>query len=87
MSAHQRTTRRRDGDSMNITSIERHAGSGMWHGTAVHEGRSLMWYYRPRSWLHVHEQDERNPKCWMNVDPPPGARHLVVHAVRAAKAH
>lgn len=73
------------GSSMLITSIQRDAESGMWHGTAVHEGKRLMWYYRPRSWLHVHEQDERNPHCWMVVDPPAGARQLVTRAVRTAK--
>ncbi|MBB4422298.1 hypothetical protein GGD66_000824 [Bradyrhizobium sp. CIR48] len=77
---------RHGGDGMLITSIERHAGSGMWHGTAVHEGRGLMWYYRPRSWLRVQQQDERNPNCWMNVEPPAGARQVVTHAIRTAKA-
>jgi len=71
---------------MNITSIERHAGSGMWHGTATHAGKNCMWYFRPRSWLHVHEQDERNPRCWMNVEPPDNARQIVLKAVRTAKA-
>ncbi|MEY9590576.1 hypothetical protein ABIA06_002867 [Bradyrhizobium yuanmingense] len=70
---------------MLITSIERHTGSGMWHGTAIHEGKRLMWYFRPRSWLHVHEQDKRNPDCWMNVEPPVGARQVVMRAVRTAK--
>jgi hypothetical protein len=84
MSDHQRTTRRRDGDSMNITSIEMHAGSGMWHGTATHAGKHLLWYFRPRSWLHVQEQDDINPRCWMNVDAPQGMRQIILKAIRTA---
>ena len=43
---------------MQITSIERHAGSGMWHGTAIVGGKNHTWFYRPRSFLRMAEQDE-----------------------------
>jgi hypothetical protein len=71
---------------MQITSIERHAGSGQWLGTAHDGAKNYLWYYQPRSFLHMQEQDERNPRCWMNVEPPDGARQIVLKAVRAAKA-
>jgi hypothetical protein len=57
----------------------------MWHGTATRAGKNYLWYFRPRSWLHVQEQDERNPRCWMNVEPPDGGRQIVLRAVRTAK--
>jgi hypothetical protein len=54
-----------------------------WSGTAVQDGRNLKWYYWPRHWLHVQEQDERNPRCWMNAEPSAGARRAVQKAIRA----
>ncbi|RTE92463.1 hypothetical protein D6B98_13110 [Bradyrhizobium sp. LVM 105] len=78
--------RRNDVHSMKITSVEKHVGSGQWFGEAAHEGKRYKWYYQPRRWLHVHEQDERNPYCWMVVEPPQGARETVLKAIRAAKA-
>jgi hypothetical protein len=71
---------------MQITSIERHAGSGMWHGTAIVGGKNHTWFYRPRSFLRMAEQDEINPRCFMNIEPPDGARQIVLRAVRMAKA-
>jgi hypothetical protein len=32
------------------------------------------------------EQDEINPRCFMNIEPPDGARQIVLRAVRMAKA-
>ena len=71
---------------MKITKIEKHTGSRMWHGTATIGARNYMFYFRPRSFLHMTEQDEINPRCWMNVEPPEGARQIVLKAVRVAKA-
>lgn len=73
------------GRTMDILTVEKHSGSGQWFGEAVHEGRRYKWYYRPRGWLHVHEQDERNPRCWMNISPTAGMRTAVLKAVRTAR--
>jgi hypothetical protein len=66
-----------------ITSVEK--GSGIWHGTAMLDNKNLKWFYSPRRMFDVQEQDERNPRCWMNVDPPHGAKRAVLKAIRAAK--
>ncbi len=70
---------------MKITSIEKHAGSGIWHGTAAASARNYPWFYEPRSGLRMQAQDEINPRCWMNVEAPTGARQIVLSAVLAAK--
>jgi hypothetical protein len=70
---------------MQITNIEKHAGSGMWHGSANDGDKNYLWYYRPRSSFRMQEQDEINPRCWMNVDPPEGAKRAVLKAVRGAR--
>jgi hypothetical protein len=31
-------------------------------------------------------QDEMNLRCFMNIDPPAGARQVVLKAIRTAKA-
>jgi hypothetical protein len=71
---------------MKITSIEFHQGSGMWHGHAVAGGKNHEWFYRPRERLLVREQDDLNPKCWMNIETPEGARKAIVKAVRKARS-
>jgi hypothetical protein len=42
---------------MMIISIEKHHGSGMWHGTANDGDKNYLWYYRPRSWLRMQKQE------------------------------
>jgi hypothetical protein len=49
-------------------------GANIWSGTARIGRRNFLWFYWPRNWLHVQEQDGRNPRCWMNIDPPAGTR-------------
>jgi hypothetical protein len=71
---------------MKITKIEKAAGSGLWHGTAIVGGKNHTWFYRPRSFLHMAVQDEINPRCFMYIEPPDGARQIVLKAVRMAKA-
>jgi hypothetical protein len=75
---------------MKITGIKRplpKPAAPIWSGTATTEaGKNLLWYYWPRHWLHVQEQDEINPRCWMNVDPPAGAKKAVLRAVREARS-
>jgi hypothetical protein len=69
-----------------ITSIEKpDPGATIWSGRAKIESRNFLWFYWPRHWLHVQEQDRRNPRCWMNVDPPHGARDQILRVVRMAK--
>ena len=70
---------------MIITSIELHAASGQWHGTAYAGAKNYLWYYRPRSFLHMQEQHELNPRCWMNVEPSESAKPAVLKAIRSAK--
>jgi hypothetical protein len=69
-----------------ITSVQKPApGTSVWSGKAKIGKRNLEWFYRPRGWLHVREQEPGLPRCWMNVDPPYGAREQVLRAVRRAK--
>jgi hypothetical protein len=74
---------------MKITGIKRplpKPAAPIWTGTATAAGKNLIWYYWPRHWLHVQEQDEINPHCWMNVDPPGGVKKAVLKAVREAQS-
>jgi hypothetical protein len=71
---------------MKITKIEKHTGSGMWHGTATIGAKNYEWFYEPRRRFAAREQNDRNPRCWMYVEPPPGAKRAVLRAVRMAKA-
>ena len=68
---------------MMITSIE-HSGSG-WNGAASDGGKNYLWYYWPRRSLRFQEQDEINPRAWMTVDPPHGAKPAVLKAVRLVR--
>jgi hypothetical protein len=68
---------------MIITSIETHPGC--WAGSASDGAKNYLWYYWPRSRLHFQEQDEINPRCWMNVDTPDGFKRAVLKAVREAR--
>lgn len=72
---------------MQITSIEKvqNAGFSIWTGEAQHGGKRLKWYYWPRHWLHVHEQDVTVPQAWMNIDPPDGATKAVQQAIRRSR--
>jgi hypothetical protein len=71
---------------MKITSIEKpDPGATIWSGRAKIERCSVLWLYWPRNWLHVREQDSRNPRCWMNIETPEGFREEVLKAVRRAK--
>ena len=42
---------------------------GIWHGTASGEAKRYLWYYEPRGFLHLMEQDDINPRAWMYVSP------------------
>jgi hypothetical protein len=71
---------------MKITKIEPPlTGATMWSGTASGGGNNFEWFYTPRRRFAVREQDRRNPKCWMYVDPPDGLKPAVLEAVRAAR--
>jgi hypothetical protein len=69
---------------MKITSI--HQGSAMWHGTATADGKKFKWYYRPRSLFDMTEEEGSIPNCWINIDPPAGAKEAVLKAVREARS-
>jgi len=71
---------------MILTSVVKpDPGANIWSGTATIGGRNSLWYYWPRNWLHVQEQDGRNPRCWMNIETPEGFREEVLKAIRRAK--
>jgi hypothetical protein len=46
--------------------------------------RKIEWFYQPR--LYLHTRKEERPGMWINFDPPPGAKAVVLKAIRAAKA-
>jgi hypothetical protein len=71
-----------------ITSIEKpDLGATVWSGKAKIGTRNLEWFYWPRNWLHVREQDERNPRCFMNIETPEGLREEILRAVRRSKRY
>jgi hypothetical protein len=71
---------------MKITSIEKpDPGATIWSGRAKIERRNVLWFYWPRNWLHVQEQDGRNPRSWMNIETPEGFHEEVLKAIRRAK--
>jgi hypothetical protein len=73
---------------MKITSIEKplpQPAAPIWSGTAVDGSRNFEWFFWPRHWLHVREQDKTCPRAWINVDPPTGAKKAVLKAVRAVR--
>jgi hypothetical protein len=70
---------------MKITSVEKpDPGATIWSGRAKIGTRTLEWFYWPRHWLHVRKRDRRNPHCWMNIEPPQGAREAIQRAIRKA---
>ncbi|MDQ1387460.1 MAG: hypothetical protein QOF56_914 [Acidobacteriaceae bacterium] len=72
---------------LQITSVEKPLPSCMlWSGTASEGNKKYEWFYEPRRWLHMRKQEPLMPRCWMDVEPPDGARRLVVKVIRAAKA-
>jgi hypothetical protein len=74
---------------MQITSIKKahpKPAAPIWSGTAVDGSKNYEWFYWPRCWLHVREQDKLVPQAWMNVDPPDGAKKAVLKAVRDAQS-
>jgi hypothetical protein len=72
---------------MIVTSIVKPAnGANIWSGRASIGNRRLVWFYCPRHWLHVQEQDHINPKCWMNIPTPEGARDAVLRAIRKTRS-
>ncbi len=56
-----------------------------WWGTAIDGDKNYEWFYQPRRWLHMREEDPGIPGCFMNVNPPPPAKQAVLTAIRAAK--
>ena len=73
--------------ALKITSINTPmARCTQWSGMASAGDKNYEWFYEPRSYLHMREQDGRNPRCWMNIEPLKGARRVVLSAVRAARS-
>jgi hypothetical protein len=72
---------------MKITSINKPMKRcTMWWGEATEGEKNYHWFFTPRRFLQLQVQDEVNPRCWMNIEPPDGARHIVLKAIRVAKA-
>jgi hypothetical protein len=57
-----------------------------WWGIASAGTENYQWFYEPRLWLHMRRQEPLIPKCWMNIDPPHGARRAVLKAIREARS-
>jgi hypothetical protein len=57
----------------------------MWWGTASDHHGNYQWYYEPRSRLSMMKQEPLIPRCWMNIDPPLGAKRAILKAVRAVR--
>jgi hypothetical protein len=71
---------------MKITKIDKpDQGATVWSGRAKTGTRTLEWFYWPRHWLHVREQQPGNPRVWINIEPPEGLKQQVLNAVRRAK--
>jgi hypothetical protein len=73
---------------MEVTSVEKplpRPAAPIWSGNAEIGTRNLEWFYWPRHWLHVREQEPNNPRCWMNIETPEGFREEVLKAIRSAK--
>jgi hypothetical protein len=68
---------------MQVTSIE--TMGQVASGYAVAGAQKLEWFYRPGGFFRVREQQRDIPDCWMNIDPPVGARRAVLAALRAAR--
>jgi hypothetical protein len=76
------------GAVIKITSVEKpDRGATIWSGKAKIGTHTLEWFYWPRHWLHVREQDDRNPRCWMNIETPEGFREAVQRAIRKASLY
>lgn len=70
---------------MKITSIEKpDQGATIWSGMASIGKRRLIWFYWPRHWLRVREQQPNDPRCWLDIEPPDGAKQAVLKTVREA---
>ena len=70
---------------LKITSAKNAAKYGsLWWGQATDSGGKIEWFYQPRLYLHMRR--EERPGMWMNFDPTPEAKAVVLKAIRAAKA-
>jgi hypothetical protein len=58
----------------------------MWWGTAIDGNKNYEGFYEPRARLRVRKEEPRISGCFMNIDPPRGARRKIVKAVRTANA-
>jgi hypothetical protein len=72
--------------SLKITAAENEPEKygSLWWGTAIDGAEKIEWFYEPRFYLHMRR--EERPGMWMNFDPPPEAKVVVLKAIRAAKA-
>jgi len=72
--------------ALTITSINNEPAKygNLWWGDAVEGDDKLEWFYQPRRYLHMRR--EERPGMWINEDPSPTARRLVLKSIRAAKA-
>jgi hypothetical protein len=56
-------------------------------GKATHRGKKASLVLPATSFRHLQKQDDINPRCWMNVEPPNGARQIVLKAVDRKDHH
>jgi len=57
----------------------------MWWGTAIYGDGNYEWFYEPRRRLRMRKEELQIPRCFMNIDPPAGAKRAILQAVRAAR--
>jgi hypothetical protein len=72
--------------SLKITAAENEPAEygSLWWGTAIDGAEKIEWFYQPRRYLHMRREEP--PGMWINFDPAPEAKAVVLKAIRAAKA-
>jgi hypothetical protein len=64
---------------MQITSISKPMKRcTMWWGTASYDDGNYEWFYEPRRGLCMRKKEVRIRDCFMNIQPPEGARRTIV---------
>jgi hypothetical protein len=58
-----------------------------WWGTGIDGDKNYEWFYEPRSRFAMREEEPNIPGSFTYIEPPDGARRIVVKAVRVAKAY
>jgi hypothetical protein len=72
---------------MKVTSINKlMKRCAQWWGTASSGDEKYEWFYEPRSYVQMRKEEPQIPGCFMNIDPPAGAKEAILKAVRGEQA-